>query len=191
MAKYIVNGGTVNIGPFETREKAAISLIRAVTSALETGSDPTLWHIDTVGEAEAEPEKPKDVPELIPDAEAAREYLNIPHDRCHPIFGDEDVADSLLGVPVETLSQVEAFRDLLLLCKAWNKADGFEVDWEDDCQLKYSPSLWDGEKFTPAGWEHAQLMGGVFAFKTHERAEQFGEKFIGLFKQLYGIREGE
>ncbi len=177
MAKYIVTDGSEKGGPFESGEMAAVTLIGALSDALQDKRDPTKWHIEEIPEeAASEPEKPKDVPEMIPDYTAALDYIN---------------ADGGYGVPEGVCEAMDAFRDLTVLCKAWNKADGFEPDWENFEKYKFAPIIGIGDDGIGISADSYRHLIKPFVFATSERAMQFGEKFIGLFKQLYGIREGE
>lgn len=80
---------------------------------------------------------------------------------------------------------------LLIIAAAWNKADGFVVDWSNDCQDKFTPRFGIGEdmngkiRLICLGFSYNNpLTNGGLCFKTPERAEQFGTQFIDLWNDF-------
>lgn len=82
-----------------------------------------------------------------------------------------------------------AIGKLLTISEAWNKADGFVVDWDSSEQLIYVPSFRyvDGAFVflnTPCYTLNYLEASCRICFKTSERAEQFGRQFIDLWNDF-------
>ena len=120
-----------------------------------------------------------DISEFVVDYESAAEYLGIKD--LLPIFRNYDRIDKF-----------NAQIKLQLIAEAWNKFDGFEADWENFDQLKYAPifkvrdgkiEFWGIDIFRRVLDFHTSNC----SFKSQERAKQFGEQFIDLFKVALGF----
>lgn len=76
---------------------------------------------------------------------------------------------------------------LLVIAEAWNKADGFVIDVNDNRQCKWFPSFNVLNKkcvFVEALAMQPNValnLGSKLSFKTRERAKQFGTQFIDLW----------
>lgn len=85
-----------------------------------------------------------------------------------------------------------AMNRLYTIAEAWNKADGFEPDWEDKKQNKWFPWFYYDTK--TAGFAYAitycspsytfAYIGSRLCFKSSSRAKQFGEQFIDLWNEV-------
>lgn len=133
------------------------------------------WNAETL-----EVEK-SDISEIVVDYESAIKYLGI--------------KDTLLVF--KSYDRVEKFNaqiKLQLIAEAWNKYDGFEADWADSSQKKFFTvfSL-DKGKLQIDYDDYAYLLvdsqRANFSFKTEERARQFGNQFIDLFKVALGFEK--
>src|SRR5678815_5372476 len=115
----------------------------------------------------------KDVAVLAVDFESAVDYLR---ERLYqPAFTTE-----------KHLPKLEALNQLTILAEAWNSFDEFEPDWTNRNQYKHYPFFkFINGKFEFKNTGSAQIFTDThvsnFAFKTKERAEQFGRQFIDLF----------
>ncbi len=120
-----------------------------------------------------------DISEIVVDYESAIKYLGI--------------KDTLLVF--KNYDRVEKFNaqiKLQLIAEAWNKFDGFEADWENLDQYKCYPVF--GVKNGKIELTYTGSILGVlnfhtsnFSFKSQERAKQFSEQFIDLFKIALGF----
>ena len=118
-----------------------------------------------------------DISEIVVDLVSACEYLEI-----------KRPSKFILDEACERSNKFEAQMELQLICEAWNKFDGFEVDWSDDEQSKYYPVL-DvyGDIKCLVSWETAHISDSCYSFSTEERALQFGKQFKELFKVAMGL----
>ena len=142
-----------------------------------------------------------DVDDEIADFKDAVEYLGLKDNGEYEVYGREKRgAGSLKKRDVEKLVRelnprhVEALialNELFTIAEAWNKADGFVPDFSDKEQRKYFP--WfvydkDVAQFSADGsmWfaHESALLGARLCVKTIERAEQFGQRFAGLFNKF-------
>lgn len=120
-----------------------------------------------------------DISEIVVDYESAIKYLGI--------------KDTLLVFKnYDRANKFNAQIKLQLIAEAWNKFDGFEADWADSSQQKFSTgfSLDEGElQIDYVGYVYVLIdsQNANFSFKTEERAKQFTEQFIDLFKVALGI----
>ena len=134
------------------------------------------WNAETL---EIEEVEKLDISEIVVDYESAIKYLGI--------------KDTLLVF--KNYDRVEKFNaqiKLQLIAEAWNKFDEFEADWENSSQDKHYPIFRavDGK----IEFANTRFSGGTldfqasnFSFKTKERARQFSEQFIDLFKVALGF----
>ncbi len=117
----------------------------------------------------------EDISEIAVDFRSAVDYLY------------EDIHQFTIGTTKNHSSKLSALNQLIILAEAWNSFDEFEPDWEDLNQDKYYPifELLNGKfEFSNVSLNQCVLDTHVsnFSFKTPERAEQFGEQFIDLFR---------
>jgi hypothetical protein len=95
-------------------------------------------------------------------------------------------------LPTKHAKAIVSNYKLWVIAEAWNKQDGFVPDHGDARQPKYYPAfLYDKNKSAFALWfSHFDLsdaragFGARLAFKTHSRADKFGEMFIGLHNDV-------
>lgn len=87
------------------------------------------------------------------------------------------------------IPKLDAFNQLLILAEAWNTFDEFKPDCNDLYQHKYYPlfKYINGKlEFFVTGVSYGRFISDIhasnFAFKSEERAEQFGKQFIDLFR---------
>ena len=89
---------------------------------------------------------------------------------------------------------LDVLNELLTIAQAWNKEDNFVPDFRKQFQLKWFPCF----KYydSPVYMMYSDVnyytnnapdvyIGQRFCFKTAKRAEQFGKKFIHLFRELF------
>ena len=141
-----------------------------------------------------------DVDGVITSFGLAVEYLGLKDDSEYEVYGREKRgAGSLKKRDVEKLVRelnprhvdaLIALNELFTIAEAWNKADGFVPDFSDREQRKYFP--WfvydkDVAQFSADGSEwfaYASTFCARLCFKTANRAEQFGQRFAGLFNKF-------
>ena len=188
-------GATILIFDKYTSQNAFSSLISS-----EPGLSNDNWHAPTFRHASAEEievfykdlarmgkkwnaEKLEleklDISDIVVDYESAIKYLGI--------------KDTLLVF--KSYDRVDKFNaqiKLQLIAEAWNKFDEFEADWGNSDQCKHCPMFRVGGNKTE--FTHTRFIGVTldfhtsnFSFKTKERAKQFGEQFIDLFKIALGF----
>ena len=79
-----------------------------------------------------------------------------------------------------------AVNRLLTIAEAWNKADGFAPDFFDMEQDKWYPTFeYYKEKGLVFHRTVTKVFGSKLCFKTSERAEQFGKKFVELYNKVF------
>jgi len=117
----------------------------------------------------------KDVNEEIDSYEKAREYM--------------------VNYPSTPSSVIVAMRKLLTIAEAWNKADGFVIDWMNLSQDKFAPwfRVVEDTKGEPTVVSNGvnsncSVINGCLCFKTAERAKQFGKQFIDLWNDFLLIK---
>ena len=120
-----------------------------------------------------------DISDIVVDYESAIKYLGIQNTLL--VFKSYDRVDKF-----------NAQIKLQLIAEAWNKFDGFEADWENSDQYKYYPMFrvrGNRIEFARTGlsWGFLDFHTSNVSFKTEERAKQFGEQFIDLFKVALGF----
>ena len=84
-----------------------------------------------------------------------------------------------------------ALNELFTIAEAWNKAYGFVPDFSEKEQQKYFPwFVYDKDvvRFSPNGGMSSAyasaFLGARLCFKTCDRAQQFGQRFEGLFNKF-------
>ncbi|NMA65366.1 MAG: hypothetical protein GX957_03885 [Clostridiaceae bacterium] len=99
----------------------------------------------------------------------------------------EDIHTFYLPTTKKHMPKLDALNQLIILAEAWNKFDEFKPDWEDSTQDKYYV-LFSSDEGNISVWGTTKICSLLdthtshFAFKTPERAEQFGKQFIDLFR---------
>ena len=117
----------------------------------------------------------KDISEIAVNLESAVDYLY------------EDLHEYDFITTKKHISKLEALSQLMILAEAWNNFDGFYPDWNDLEQKRYYPLFRldrDIINFSHTAKLRVSLDTHTsnFAFKSKERAEQFGKQFIDLFR---------
>ena len=121
-----------------------------------------------------------DISEIVYNLSSACSYLNKPV---------PDFKSLLLTISNEDFHKYKAQITLQLIREAWNKHDGFEVDWDNTVQRKYYPQIYalDEYKISAANWiTCASVDSSCYCFKSIERAKQFGTQFKDLLKIALG-----
>ena len=142
-----------------------------------------------------------DVEDVVKEFSMASEYLRLDVNDGYEVYGREKRgAGSLKKRDVEKLVRelnprhvdaLIALNELFTIAEAWNKADGFVPDFSDNEQQKYFPwFVYDKDvlRFSPGGdmpssYVSASL-GARLCFKTGDRAQQFSQRFAGLFNKF-------
>jgi hypothetical protein len=90
---------------------------------------------------------------------------------------------------------IQALYKLVTIAEAWNKADNFVADFNDDYQYKYyalflinENGKYSGIELPPYYLSSLTSIGARLCFKTSERAEQFGKQFIDLWNDFLIIK---
>lgn len=142
-----------------------------------------------------------DVDDEIADFKDAVEYLGLDVNDGYEVYGREkrgtgslkkrDVEKLVRELNPRHVEALIALNELFTIAEAWNKADGFVPDFSDKEQRKYFP--WfvydkDVARFSPSSSMSSAyisaLLGARLCVKTIERAEQFGQRFAGLFNKF-------
>lgn len=124
-----------------------------------------------------------DISDIVYNLSSACSYLNKPV---------PDFKSLLLTISNEDFHKYKAQITLQLIREAWNKFDGFEVDWKNTAQQKYYPQVYVLDeyknKISTANWiTYASADSSCYYFESRERAKQFGNQFKELFKTAMGI----
>lgn len=142
----------------------------------------------------------KDANELVTDFDSAKKVLDFKLNDglilIHGLAGrcaiDAKKAGWLVrSVDNENLKALIVLNKLFILARAWNKVDEFVPNFLDNGQRKYYPYF----VRDPGDAKHIivnasstvscdALCLNRICFKSEKRAMQFGEQFIGLFKQI-------
>lgn len=117
----------------------------------------------------------QDISEIAVDSKSAIDYLQ------------ESALLPDLYTTKKLTPKLKAFNQLMLLAEAWNMFDDFKPNWKDLWQEKHYPSFEfkNGKiEFAHVGFSRfiSDTHISNFSFKTPERAEQFGKKFVHLFR---------
>lgn len=204
MKKYIIknaDGSEQHEVPavHNTHKEAMLALLQYITGVVEETNDdcigdPFNYIIDDFEEL--------DVNERITDFESARQALGIkPNTGFHVVKEKlsesdlplEGVARLVEDINPRHLDALIAMNQLFTIAQAWNKVDGFVPDFSDWEQDKWFPWFtYDRNvgRFVCAGTDAAPTnaaadIGSRLCFKTSERAERFGKKFIDLYNKVF------
>lgn len=119
-----------------------------------------------------------DISEIVYNLSSACSYLNKPV---------PDFKSLLLTISNEDFHKYKAQITLQLIREAWNKHDGFEVDWDDNSQEKYYPTIREnGEVTYLYALGNKSIGASCYSFATPKRVIQFGNQFKELFKIALG-----
>ena len=130
--------------------------------------------------------------ELIPTFADARKFLTEQYLEIPAYKKEEETSTLLKEINPKHAKALIAFNRLCTIAQAWNKIDGFVVDWEDTSQCKYFPWFLysnDAAGFVCVDTYNATTyaiadIGSRLCFMTRERAKQFGEQFIDLWNDF-------
>ena len=137
----------------------------------------------------------KEVNEVITDFERAIKYL-VGNTNDDFIVDKERFSKSVVKIKNAEMLIKElnpkhievliAVNRLLTIAEAWNKADGFAPDFFDMEQDKWYPTFeYYKEKGLVFHRTVTKVFGTKLCFKTSERAEQFGKKFVELYNKVF------
>lgn len=199
MKKYIVkykNSGKI-FSEYSSSREAAIDIMEFINGYNEGSGGDYISPFDFV----LEEVECGEVNEVITDFESAKKYLV---GKINDVFG---VAKQRLSKSIDPIKDAEilikelnpkhiealiALNELFTIAQAWNKADGFVLDFSDYKQKKWYP-LFD---YTNDAWfvyattsyitSHATIpLSPRLYFKTRERATQFGKQFTHLYNKVF------
>lgn len=153
----------VGFASFNTLDEA-----RSYSARMDNGSDGNLSIYKRMDYTSQ-----KDVNEKIDSYEKAKEFINSAHTQ---------------EILRKKIDKITAYERLMTIALAWNKIDGFKIDFDDDLQKRYMPIF---NKLAPHDYSFRGTIGGAgympdcepifFFFKTRKRAEQFGRQFLDLW----------
>lgn len=140
----------------------------------------------------------KEVSEVITDFESARKILGLkPNEGITVVkkrFSENttnlaDVAHFVDDLNPKHLDALIALNKLMTIAEAWNKEDGFVLDFSDWEQDKFYPWFkYDNDTARlvcdSTGCIHVAI-GYRLCFKSSERAEQFGKQFVDLYNKVF------
>lgn len=124
-------------------------------------------------------------------------------DEAKKVLGDDmlytsttiDEFNSLVdNINPKGIRALDALNELLTIAQAWNKEDNFVPDFRNQFQLKWFPCFkyYDSPvyiMYSDVGYYTNNApnvyIGQRFCFKTAKRAEQFGKRFIHLFREVF------
>lgn len=187
MKKYVVRNKITKqvFGKFNTKNQAAERLVDYICYTNEDASpddDEFLCIFDfDIQEQEGEDAK------NIGSYEEACRYLQLPQDPCeHTIIGIRNRKHR------EALAALNA---LFTLAEAWNKADGFIPDFNNEHQRKYFPVFAydkDSERFifsvtACVNINENTYFGSRLCFASHERAREFGDRHESLYNDFLSL----
>ena len=200
MKKFIVkykDGGKV-YGEYSSRKEASDKLIEHINNFNKYFEGEYLSPFDFVHEVV----ECDDVNEEITDFDSAIKYL-VGNTNDDFIVDKERFSKSVVKIKKAEMlikelnpSHIEALvalNRLFTIAEAWNKADGFVPDFSDFSQDKFSPwfkydkdAAWFIYTYTASTPTSATAaFGSRLCFKTSERAEQFGKKFVELYNKVF------
>ena len=193
MKKYIVKqkeGGKV-FGEYNSREEASEKLMEYINDVNKDLDERFLSPF----EYEIEVVECGEVNEAITDFDSAIKYL-VGNTNDDFIVDKERFSKSVVKIKKAEMLIKElnpkhievliAVNRLLTIAEAWNKADGFAPDFFDMEQDKWYPTFeYYKEKGLVFHRTVTKVFGTKLCFKTSERAEQFGKKFVELYNKVF------
>ena len=199
MKKYVVKykeGGEV-FCVYASPEEASLKVVEYINDSNDNLEGDYVSPFDFV----LEEVECKEVNEVITDFESAKKYLV---GKTNDVFG---VVKKRLSKSVDPIKDAEilikeinpkhiealvALNRLFTIAEAWNKADGFVLDFSNYKQQKWFPLFY---YTNDAGFVYATTsyitsnatvpLSPQLYFKTSERAEQFGKQFIDLYNNIF------
>ena len=199
MKKYIVKfkGSEKVFGEYASKEEASKRLIEYFNDYNDDICVDFASPFDfTLEEVEC-----KEVNEVITDFETARKFLGIkPNDEFTVVrkkhsesdIQFDDVASLVDDINPKHIEALVALNRLFTIAEAWNKADGFVLDFSNYKQQKWFPLFYytndAGFVYATTSYitSHATVpLSPRLYFKTSERAEQFGKQFIDLYNNIF------
>ena len=198
MKNYIVKykeGGKV-FGVYASPEEASLNVVKYINDSNDDLEGDYVSPFDfTLEEVEC-----KEVNEEITDFESAKKYLvgNTNDDfivdkkrlskSIDPIKDAEILIKELNPKHIEALV---ALNRLFTIAEAWNKEDGFVLDFSDWHQAKWFP--WFKYDKDAAGFVYSHYapsyapayIGSLLCFKSSARAAQFGKQFEELYNKVF------
>ena len=193
MKKYIVKykGSDKVVGEYNSREEASEKLMNYINNL----NDGLEYSYITLFDFVLEEVECKDVNEEITDFESAKKYLvgktndDFIVDKKRLSKSIDRIKDAEILIKELNPKHIEALvalNRLFTIAEAWNKADGFAPDFFDMEQDKWYPTF---EYYKEKGLVFYRTVQKVFGtklcFKTSERAEQFGKKFVELYNKVF------
>lgn len=192
------------LGTFASKQEAAeymMDFIEERNEDLDSDDEDYLTPFDfTLEEIES-----KKINEVVTTYEEAREYLggkpNADFTAIKNMLSDngvklDDVATLVSEVNPKHIKALIAYNRLCTIAQAWNKADGFEPDFNNTNQYKCFP--WFEYSSDAAGFVFAMtynaatsgdaIIGSRLCFMTRERARQFGKQFVDLWNDVFLFR---
>ena len=143
-----------------------------------------------------------EINECVTNYEEARKYLggkpnegfsitkSLQSDNLLDLSGVASLVDEMNPQHLKALA---ALNKLFTIAEAWNKADDFVPDFNNQTQYKYYP--WfvynkDAMRFVPVRTSYTvtstdAYFGSRLCFKTANRAWQFSEMFIDLYNEVF------
>ena len=200
MKKYIVKykeDGKV-FGEYNSRKEASDILMEYIYYSNDCSDGDYISPFDFI----LEEVECKEVNEVITDFDSAIKYL-VGNTNDDFIVDKERFSKSVVKIKKAEMlirelnpSHIEALvalNRLFTIAEAWNKADGFVPDFSDFSQDKFSPwfkydkdAAWFIYTYTASTPTSATAaFGSRLCFKTSERAEQFGKKFVELYNKVF------
>ena len=186
MKKYIVkfkDSGKL-FGVYASKEEASDKVMEFINDLYISPFDFVLEEVEC-----------KEVNEEITDFESAKKYL-VGNTNDDFIVDKERFSKSVVKIKKAEMLIKElnpkhievliAVNRLLTIAEAWNKADGFAPDFFDMEQDKWYPTFeYYKEKGLVFHRTVTKVFGTKLCFKTSERAEQFGKKFVELYNKVF------
>ena len=199
MKKYRVRvkNSAFVFGEFSSKKEASIKLMEYINDVNKDLDESFISPFDY----EIEVVECGKVNEVITDFESAKKYLV---GKTNDVFG---VVKKRLSKSVDPIKDAEilikeinpkhiealvALNRLFTIAEAWNKADGFVLDFSNYKQQKWFPLFYytndAGFVYATTSYitSHATVpLSPRLYFKTSERAEQFGKQFIDLYNNIF------
>ena len=187
------------IGKYHSKQDAA----RGMEEAIEDFNDeepeggiqltPFDFKLEEIGSNE--------INDIVDDFDTARAYLGGNPNNDYTVSQKvvsrntvklDDVTTLVNELNPSHVKALIAMNRLFTIAEAWNKADGFEPDWEDTTQEKWFPRFkYDANSagfayaFTSNSPSYAYAsLGSRLCFKSQSRAKQFGQQFIDLWNEV-------
>ena len=184
------------IGKYHSKQDAARGMEEAIEDFNDEEPDG-----ETPFDFKLEEVESSEINEIVDDFDTARAYLGGNPNNDYTVAQKvvsrntvklDDVTTLVNELNPSHVKALIAMNRLFTIAEAWNKADGFEPDWEDTTQNKWFP--WFRYDGAPAGFAYASTLdspsyayasfGSRLCFKSQSRAKQFGQQFIDLWNEV-------